>query len=169
VPTSFAHGRNRAFGNALHQGWPEARKSHRGPHRLNAQAPGDPESVTEPSKPVGATSRAQPLTIKPTAHPSRDDDRRCAPHDQTPSESLRALRLRVIPTFRPKFLPLKKRILLRRLRFRENCISVYWVHQPQELERPLLKWCGLCKLIERHPLQARRHARAVTTPGLEGN
>jgi len=71
--------------------------------------------------------------------------------------------------FSPKFLPLKKRILLRRLRFRRNCISVYWEHQPQELERLLLERCGLCELTERQPLQARRHATAVTTTGPEGS
>src|SRR5712691_1294213 len=75
----------------------------------------------------------------------------------------------LISTFRPKFLPLKKRILLRLLRFRGNCISVYWEHQPQELERPLLEWCGLCELTERQPLQARHHATAVTTTGPEGS
>ena len=69
----------------------------------------------------------------------------------------------------PKFLPLKKRILLRLLWLRGNCISVYWEHHPQELERPLLEGCGLCELTERQPIQARCHATTITTTGPEGS
>ena len=48
-------------------------------------------------------------------------------------------------------------------------MSVYWEHHAQELERPLLEGCGLGELTERQPIQARRHATTVTTPGPEGS
>jgi hypothetical protein len=70
---------------------------------------------------------------------------------------------------KPKFLPLKKRILLKLLRLLGNYISVYWEHHPQELERPLLEGCGLCELTERQPIQARCHATTMTTTGPEGS
>ena len=70
---------------------------------------------------------------------------------------------------KPKFLPLKKRILLGLLRCRGNGMSVYWEHHPQELECPLLEGGGLCELTERQPIQARCHATTVATTGPEGS
>ena len=74
-----------------------------------------------------------------------------------------------LTTASPKFLPLKKRILLRLLWLHGNHISVYWEHHAQELERPLLEGCGLGELTERQPIQARCHATPVTTTSPEGS